>query len=147
MDQESIKQEMNEDAATISMTPKETNAPSYEDIPDWLKVASMVNEDVLVNAQEPILVLPPEIKQKHKTVTSGKKPSKEFLDNPNVSKKDESQINSIPLDSQKIVVASSSKTIQNEEISIKPKKKKISPAASPAPVISADPDELPDWLK
>lgn len=121
VDQESLKQEVEEEMSNTPVAPETEDVSSYENIPDWLKNTSPALPETTPALEEKI---EPEQKQSPSPKKSPKKPAVQEEEQADVSE------------------------IKEETVSSRPKKKKPAvPTISPGPTISAPDEELPDWLK
>lgn len=136
IDQESLKEEVEEEISSSPTMPKESS--SYEDIPDWLKSTAMAPEAVEEPIPEQVPVQEEQSSQKQKHA-SHKKQTKTVTEKGEHDKDMEISLAPSP---EKGDVSDKEHTHAS-----RPKKKKPEPIISPEPVISTNPDELPDWLK
>jgi len=128
MDQESLKQEVEEEIKSTPVIPETKEAAHEDDIPDWLKGTVTAPTESTVEPQEtpkvtdevvPTAEEKPETKQK--STQHSKKPAKA----PAVKAEGD-----------------------DVEVPSRPKKKKPTPpTVSEGPTIPATDDDLPDWLK
>ena len=127
VDQESLDKEVEEEIKNTPTAEKTKESSSYEDIPDWLKSAPTLLENTNTASEETSSEASTEASEPEQKQSTPKKQSKTIK-----IKKEQS---------------TDSSDTKKETSPSKPKKKKPESVVSPGPVISANPDELPDWLK
>jgi len=127
VDQESLDREVEEEIKNTPVAEKTKDSSSYEDIPDWLKGAPTLLENTNIASEDESNKASMEVSEMEQTQPAPKK-------HPKTTKIKEEE-------------STDSSDTKKETSPSKPKKKKPESVISPEPVISANPDELPDWLK